>query len=135
MSNWDGETPSRSLWSTARDYLHFQQMLVNGGELFGRRLLGAESVAMMTSNPVGDLFGQGSKGGKGIGFGYTVAVILDPVAAKSPRSPGAFGWGGAAGTMCWTDPAEELAGVIMLQQPYGAAKRAFETAIRQAIID
>ena len=135
MSKWDGETTSRGLWSTARDYLHFQQMLANGGELFGRRLLSPDSVAMMASNHVGDLFASASKGTKGMGFGYTVAVVLDPVAADSRRSAEAFGWGGAAGTLSWTDPAEELAGVIMLQQPYGPARRDFETAIRQAIID
>ncbi len=135
MSKWDGEATSRGLWSTARDYLRFQQMLANGGELFGQRLLSADSVAMMASNHVGDLFAGGSKGRKGMGFGYTVAVVLDPVAAASERSAGAFGWGGAAGTLSWTDPAEELAGVIMLQQPYGPARRDFEEIIRQAIID
>ena len=70
-----------------------------------------------------------------MGFGYTVAVVLDPITADSPRSAGAFGWGGAAGTVSWTDPAEELAGVIMLQQPYGPARRDFENTIRRAIID
>ncbi len=135
MSKWDGETTSRGLWSTARDYLRFQQMLANGGELFGQRLLSADSVAMMASNHVGDLFAGGEKGRKGMGFGYTVAVVLDPVAAASQRSAGAFGWSGAAGTLSWTDPAEELAGVIMLQQPYGPARRDFEEIIRQAIID
>ena len=135
MSKWDGETTSRGLWSTARDYLRFQQMLANGGELFGQRLLSADAVAMMASNHVGDLFAGGPKGRKGMGFGYTVAVVLDPVAAASQRSAGAFGWGGAAGTLSWTDPAEELAGVIMLQQPYGPARRDFEEIIRQAIID
>ena len=135
MSKWDGEATSRGLWSTARDYLHFQQMLANGGELFGRRLLSPDVVAMMASNHVGDLYSSTSKGPKGTGFGYTVAVVLDPITADSPRSAGAFGWGGAAGTVSWTDPAEELAGVLMLQQPYGPARRDFENTIRQAIID
>ncbi len=135
MSKRDGETTSGGLWSTAGDYLHFQQMLANGGELFGRRLLSPGSVAMMASNHVGDLFAGASKGAKEMGFGYTVAVVLDPIAANSRRSAGAFGWGGAAGTLSWTDPAEELAGVIMLQQPYGSARRDFEDIIRQAIVD
>ena len=127
---------SFGLSSTAKDYLHFEQMLANGGELFGRRLLGPRSVAMMASNHVGDLFGGSSKKGKqGIGFGYTVSVVLDPIAADSRRSAGAFGWGGAFGTVSWTDPAEELTGVIMLQQPYGPAQYDFENAVRQAIID
>ena len=65
----------------------------------------------------------------------TVSVVLDPIAADSRRSAGAFGWGGAFGTVSWTDPAEELTGVIMLQQPYGPAQYDFENAVRQAIID
>ena len=138
MSKWTGETTyfagSGGLLSTARDYLHFQQMLANGGELFGRRLLSPGAVATMASNHV-DLFGGSSKGTKGMGFGYTVSVVLDPIAADSRRSAGAFGWGGAAGTVSWPDPAEELAGVIMLQQPYGPARHDFENAVRQAIID
>ena len=127
---------SFGLSSTAKDYLHFEQMLANGGELFGRRLLGPRSVATMASNHVGDLFGGSSKNGrKGMGFGYTVSVVLDPIAADSRRSAGAFGWGGAFGTVSWTDPAEELTGVIMLQQPYGPAHYDFQNAVRQAIID
>ena len=140
MSGWFGETTyfsgSFGLSSTAKDYLHFQQMLLNGGELFGRRLLGPRTVAMMTSDHVGHLSrGSGRKGGPGRGAGYTVGVILDPIAANSRRSAGAFGSGGAFGTISWSDPAEEIAGVIMLQQPYGPAIYDFENAVRQAIID
>ena len=140
MSGWGGETNyfsgSFGLASTAKDYLHFQQMLANGGELFGRRLLSPRTVAMMASNHVGDLFaGSPKKGRGGMGFGYTVGVVLDPIAADSRRGAGAFGSGGAFGTLSWTDPAEELAGVIMLQQPYGRAHYDFQNAIRQAIID
>ena len=126
---------SYGLSSTARDYLHFEQMLANGGELFGRRLLGARSVEMMGSNHVGDLFRGFSQNAQGQGFGYTVSVVLDPIAADSRRSAGAFGWGGAFGTRSWTDPAEELAGVLMLQQAHPGAQYDFENAVRQAIID
>ena len=135
MSKWDGEATSRGLWSTARDYLRFQQMLANGGELSGHRVLSPGAVATMASNHVGDLFARASKGWKGMGFGYTVSVVLDPETADSPRGAGAFGWGGAAGTVSWTDPTEEIAGVLMLQQPYRPARRDFEDIIRQAIID
>ena len=107
---------SWGLVSTARDYLHFEQMLVNKGELFGNRLLKPESVEMMSTNQTGDLFDNGGKGGAGSGFGYTVSITLDPELANSGRSAGAFGWGGAAGTVSWTDPKEELAAVIMVQQ-------------------
>ena len=139
LSRWMGETTyfsgSYGLSSTARDYLHFEQMLANGGELFGRRLLGPRTVEMMASNHLGDLYRGFSQTAEGQGFGYTVGVILDPIAADSRRSAGAFGWGGAFGTRSWTDPAEELVGVIMLQQPYGPAQYDFENAVRQAIID
>ncbi|MYD98296.1 MAG: beta-lactamase family protein [Gammaproteobacteria bacterium] len=139
MSGWFGETTyfsgSVGLSSTARDYLHFQQMLANGGELFGRRLLSPRTVTMMTSNHIAHLPVAGNKGGPGRGFGYAVGVILDPVAANSRRSAGAFGAGGAFGTVSWSDPAEEIAGVIMLQQPYGPAIYDFENAVRQAIVD
>ena len=110
---------SAGLVSTARDYLHFEQMLVNKGELFRNRLLKPESVEMMSSDQAGDLFGKAAKGGSGMAFGYTVAVTVNPTLAKNGRSAGAFGWGGAAGTSSWTDPKEELAVVIMVQQPTG----------------
>ena len=139
LSRWMGETTyfsgSYGLSSTAKDYLHFEQMLLNGGELFGRRLLGPRSVAMMGSDHLDGLYRGFTQTAKGQGFGYTVSVVLDPIAAGSRRSAGAFGWGGAFGTRSWTDPAEELVGVIMLQQPYGPAQYDFENAVRQAIID
>ena len=141
MSDWFvGETTyfsgSVGLSSTARDYLHFQQMLLNGGELFGRRLLSPRTVTMMASDHLGDLpGGLPNKRRKGTGAGYTVGVVLDPIAADSRRSAGAFGSGGAFGTVSWSDPAEEIAGVILLQQPYGPAIYDFENAVRQAIID
>ena len=139
LSRWNRETTyfsgSYGLSSTARDYLHFEQMLVNGGELFGHRLLGSRSVEWMGSNHLGDLYRGFAQNARGQGFGYTVAVVLDPIAADSRRSAGAFGWGGAFGTRSWTDPAEELAGVLMLQQPYPGAQYDFENAVRQAIID
>jgi len=64
-----------------------------------------------------------------------VEVVLDPVAAESQRGKGAFGWGGAYGTMSWTDPTEEITAVLMVQQPTKEVAAEFETAIRQAIID
>jgi CubicO group peptidase (beta-lactamase class C family) len=123
------------LSSTAEDYLHFQQMLLNGGEFFGNRLLRPESVEMMSSNQVGDLFTRGKKGQKGMGFGYTVAVTLDPDVVANHRGKGAFGWGGAGGTMSWTDPENELVAVLMLQQPHGRTQRDFGEAVRQAVIE
>ena len=123
------------LSSAAEDYLHFNQMLLNGGELFGRRLLRQASVEMLSTNQVGDLFatsGKGMKAQKGMGFGYTVAVTLDPIAAGNYRGKGSFGWGGAGGTSSWVDPENELVAVRMLQQERGGN---FAKAIQQAIIE
>ncbi len=123
------------LISAAEDFLHFEQMLLNEGEIFGRRLLKPETVKMMGTNQVGDLFanaGKGAKAKKGMGFGYAVAVTLDPVAAGNSRGKGVFGWGGAAGTVSWTDPENELVGVLMLQ---GRGGGNFAKMVREAIID
>ena len=124
------------LVSTAEDFLHFEQMLLNGGEQFGNRLLSSETVKMMGTNQVSDLYetsGKGVKAQKGMGFGYAVAVTLDPIAAGNGRGIGAFGWGGAAGTVSWTDPENDLVGVLMLQQPRGGGN--FAKIVGEAIIN
>ena len=124
---------SYGLKSTAGDYLRFEQMLVNGGELFGNRLLSPSTVSLMSSNQVGDLF-TGMPGVSIQGFGYTVATTEDPIASKQGRSKGAFGWGGALGTRSWSDPAEELTAVILIQQPVQAVQGDFEKAVYEAVI-
>ena len=125
---------SGGLSSTAEDFLRFEQMLAGGGELFGNRLLSPESVARMASDQVDGLYGRGGKQ-PGSAFGYAVSVVLDPVAAKSARGKGAFGWGGAFGTVSWTDPANELTAVLMVQQGSKGVSAGFENAIRAAILD
>lgn len=125
------------LWSTAPDYLQFAQMLVNGGELGGKRLLSPRTVDLMASNHVGDMFSRaGRTGGRpGMGFGLTVDVVLDPVQAGERRSTGSFGWGGAFGTNFWVDRKEQLAAVLMIQTPVGALRSDFQNAVMQAIIE
>lgn len=125
---------SGGLSSTAEDFLRFEQMLAGGGELFGNRLLSPGSVARMASDQVDGLYGQGGKQ-PGSGFGYAVSVVLDPVAAKSARGKGAFGWGGAFGTVSWTDPANGITAVLMVQQGSKGLASGFESAIRDAILD
>ncbi len=126
---------SIGLVSTTRDYLHFEQMLLNQGTLFGNQLLKPESVAMMTTNQVGDLFGKGGKSsGGGMGFGYTVSIVQDPEQAKTGRGAGAFGWGGAAGTVSWTDPSAELTAVVMVQQPGTNIATRVAESVRDAIV-
>ena len=126
---------SYGLSSTAEDYLRFELMLVGGGELGGERILGSRSVEWFGSNQIGNLYRGFGGRLRGTGFGYTVAVVTDPVAADSRRSKGAFGWGGAFGTASWSDPKEELAVVFMVQQPHRPAQYEFENAARAAIID
>ena len=109
---------SVGLISTARDFLHFEQMLLDKGVFRGHRLISADSVNLMSTNHVGDLFSSAGKGkAGGEGFGYAVSVTLDPKTALIPKSKGAFGWAGAAGTISWNEPQTGLAVVIMVQQP------------------
>jgi len=98
------------LLSTARDYGRFLQMLLNGGEIEGVRLLSPKTVQLMTVNHVGSLYSEGNLG-FGLGFDVTEDV------GKSGRygSVGAFGWGGAYHTNYWVDPQEKLVGVLMTQ--------------------
>lgn len=98
---------------STRDYLRFAQMLVNGGELDGVRILSPKTLQFMTSNHLGDLpMGLGQTGS---GFGLGFAVIESPADAGGIGSAGEYWWGGAAGTTFWVDPAENLVGVFMVQ--------------------
>jgi CubicO group peptidase (beta-lactamase class C family) len=124
------------LWSTPEDYTQFAQMLVGGGQLNGKRLLSPRTVELMGSNHVGDLFAASGGGRRGMGFGLTVEVVMDPIAASQRRSAGSFGWDGAFGTHFWVDPKEQIAGVLMIQRSVNTAlNRDFENAIAQAIVD
>ena len=98
------------LLSTASDYARFLQMLLNGGELDGARLLSPKTVELMTSNHVGNLMQEG-KFGFGLGFEITEHVGR----AGRPGSVGEFGWGGAYHTQMWVDPQEQLVVVYMTQ--------------------
>jgi CubicO group peptidase (beta-lactamase class C family) len=134
------------LVSTTRDYVAFCQMLANGGQLDGRRVLGRKTIELMTANhlPGGatlqDLaiggFGEG--GFEGVGFGLGFAVGLGPAATAMAGSAGEYYWGGAASTAFWVDPTEDLFVVFMTQlfpsiaYPFRAQLRAL---VYQAIDD
>jgi CubicO group peptidase (beta-lactamase class C family) len=122
------------LSSTAADYFRFAQMLANGGELDGKRLLSPRGVELMGSNHVGDLFAGQAGRPKGMGFGLTVEVVVEPVAAGTFRSKGSFGWDGAFGTHFWVDPRQKLVAVLMVQTSGRDLHRDFETAVMQSIV-
>ncbi len=120
--------------STVHDYMHFEQMLLNKGEFNGKRLLKPATVELMSANHTGNLYGGTNGSTGGTGFGYTVRVVLDPVAAKTGRSKGAFGWAGAYGTTSWTDPAEQMTAALFVQQPGNNVLQDYEMAIRRSIV-
>jgi CubicO group peptidase (beta-lactamase class C family) len=134
------------LVSTTHDYVAFCQMLANGGQLDGRRVVGRKTLELMTRNhlPGGatlmDLAigGFGEAGFEGVGFGLGFAVGLGPAATGMAGSAGDFYWGGAASTAFWVDPAEDLFAVFMTQlfpsmaYPFRAQLRAL---VYQALAD
>jgi len=104
------------LVSTAADYRRFTSMLLHKGELDGVRVLGPRTLAMMTRNYLPgnedietmaqDSFSETASAGLGFGLGFS--VVMDPTKSKTATSPGSFAWGGAASTIFWVDPIEEL---------------------------
>jgi len=135
------------LVSTATDYLRFCEMLLSGGEVGGVRILGRKTVELMTANHLpgdGDLRsfafpgGYGEVGFDGMGFGLTVAVAKAPAATQVIGSPGEYMWGGAASTIFWVDPVEDLTVVFMTQLlPSGTFnfRGQIKTLVYPAIID
>jgi CubicO group peptidase (beta-lactamase class C family) len=134
------------LVSTTHDYVAFCQMLADGGQLGGRRVLGRKTLELMTANhlPGGATLQDVAIGGfgeanfDGVGFGLGFAVGLGPARTAMAGSPGEFYWGGAASTAFWVDPAEDLFVVFMTQlfpsmaYPFRAQLRAL---VYQAIDD
>jgi CubicO group peptidase (beta-lactamase class C family) len=121
------------LLSTAEDYARFLQMLGNGGELDGVRILSPKTVEIMTVNQAGDLYGT-----RGQGFGLGFWVTNDLGKTGEMGSIGAFGWGGAYYTTYWVDPAERLVVVFMTQLlPAGGLdlQTKFRTLVYQSIVD
>ena len=98
------------LLSTARDYARFLQMLLNGGELNGTRLLSPATVDLMTQNHAGDLYTAA-----GMGFGLGFSIRMDVGEGGVHGSPGEFGWGGAYHSTYWVDPVEDLVVVYLTQ--------------------
>ena len=126
---------SGGLVSTASDYLRFQLMLLNGGELDGARILGRKTVELMASNHTGNLFIASR--GPGYGFGLGVSVLVDLGASGQLGSEGMFGWGGAYNTITFVDPKEDLIGILMSQlrpNNHLNIRRDFQTLVYQALV-
>ena len=125
------------LVSSTEDYLKFAQMLLNGGELAGERILSRKSVELMSSNLLPDHIKGSDDYIQGAGFGITVGVIEDPGLLGQYGSKGMYFWGGAASTIFWIDPKEELVAVAMTQllaSPW-PLRETFSALVYQAIDD
>ncbi|HEX5074896.1 MAG TPA: serine hydrolase domain-containing protein [Gemmatimonadaceae bacterium] len=118
------------LVSTARDYARLLQMLLNGGELDGVRILSPQTVALMTTNQSGTLY---SADGQGFGLGFSILERLG--ADNSLYSVGSFGWGGAYGSQYRVDPKQGIVVVFMLNQlpNRSDAGEKFPTLVYQAL--
>lgn len=104
---WSGVN---ALYSTADDYMHFCQMLLNGGKWNGKQLLSRKTIELMTLNHSGDFFGT-----PGEGFGYGFAVVNNLTATNNLGSNGVYYWGGAFNTHFFIDPTERLISIFFTQ--------------------
>jgi len=109
--------PSGGLYSTAGDLVRFYQMVLNGGDLNGKRILSADAVKQMTSLQTEDL-ATGFTPGNGWGLGF--CLVREPQGATDALSPSSYGHGGAFGTQGWIDPTQEMIFVLLIaRQNFG----------------
>jgi CubicO group peptidase (beta-lactamase class C family) len=113
------ESGGGGMVSTAMDYARFCQMLLNGGTLDGKRVLGPKTVAYMTADHLDASITPGPIYLPGAGFGFGLGFAVRTAAGVSPLlgSVGEYNWGGAGGTYFWVDPKEDLFVVLMMQSP------------------
>jgi CubicO group peptidase (beta-lactamase class C family) len=133
--------------STAADYLRFSQMLLNGGQLDGARVLSRSTVSLMTSDHLAKITvgvtptpspGELLLGTPGYTFGLGFAVRQGAGVAGTPGSAGEYMWAGFGGTYFWIDPKEELAGILMTQAPSPERayyRKLFKQLVYQAIVE
>ena len=131
------------LLSTAEDYARFCQMLLNGGELNGVRVLSRKSVELMTSNHLPPGIGYGPFALEigltaplpqyGQGYGLGVGVREEKGRSPVPGSVGDFFWGGATGPYFWVDPQEKLIAVMMLQEPDIQRRTHYRSVMRNLV--
>lgn len=120
------------LSSTTLDYAIFLQMLLNGGEYNGKRILARNTVRLMTMNQVGDI----NRGANKFGLGFEITT--EKGSSILPTSEGVFEWGGAFSTTYWADPKEKLIGIIY-RQLWGSTQRdipnKYKVLVYQALND
>lgn len=132
------------LVSTIGDYYRFATLLLNEGRLDGELLIGPKTVDYMTQNHLpgrhdiahfdNPIAGENEPG---VGFGLGVSVVTDPAAMKVPASLGEYGWGGAASTVFWVDPLEEMVVIFMTQLLPSSTypiRRELRQLVRQAMV-
>ena len=122
------------LVSTAKDYYHFLQMVLAGGEFKGKRILSSRTVHLMTV----DHLDKGIEHRPGLGFGLGFEVVLDQGRRGTYGSVGQYGWGGAYGSTYWVDPAEDMIVLYFTQvRPGSIVKDQLElrSIVYQALVD
>lgn len=139
------ESGGGGLVSTTADYARFAQMIANGGELDGARILSPASVELMGTNAIPEKVlvtsngTTGSRFNEAVGFGLDFAVVNDPRKAGSLEGKGSMSWGGAAGTWFWVDPTNDVVFVGMIQRLGGSGGDDLGTLSRtlvyQALVD
>ena len=133
------------LVSTAMDYARFAEAMRSGGILDGNRILSPKTVAYMAQNHLNPSMQMGGIGEQpttdgntsGVGFGLGFGVVTNPAYAGVIGSAGEYNWGGAAGTVFWIDPVEEVVVVSMIQlmsSPW-PLRSELQVATYQAIVE
>jgi CubicO group peptidase (beta-lactamase class C family) len=122
--------PSGGLFSTARDYHRFCQMMLNGGTWEGKRLLSEAAVKELTRTQTGEIK-TGFTDGMSFGFGF--AVVKQPTSITAKLSPGTYGHGGAYGTQAWVDPEKDMILILMIQR--AKLPNADDSPFRRALQD
>jgi CubicO group peptidase (beta-lactamase class C family) len=126
------------LVSTMQDYFTFAQMMLNGGEINGVRILGRKTVEYMSTNHLPKSLIPYSKTSQGEGYGLAMSVTVEPEMAGFMTSKGDFGWGGAASTYFRVDPEEQIVMISMAQfVPIGFHRYHddFRNLVYQALVD
>ena len=126
------------LSSTIYDYAILLQMLLNGGEYNGVRLLAPNTVRMMTMNQIGDLYVALNGVKSELKFGFGFSLITENGSRNTPSQAGTYAWGGVFSTSYWVDPKEDML-VLIYRQMWGPhvadTDKAFRVLVYQALVE